>query len=240
LDGTPQTHDQLRVLANGRGTFDTIVGNLKALQQQPEDFNVRLRVNFTPDVVRDMARFLAYVGGLFGDDPRFSIQFHPVGHWGGPHDEEVETCDRRDANQLDLEFLKLATANGFTADSWRQSIMPFGSVCYAADPKSLVIGSDGSVYKCTVAFRDPRNLVGRLGPDGTLDVDAELMELWTGSGAEADHECRQCAFRPPCQGNVCPLARMNNGGKHTCPPVKEQIKQLLPLLAVRPGTPWTP
>jgi uncharacterized protein len=237
LDGTPDTHNKLRVLANGNPTFDTIVANLRTLQSRPDTFDVRLRVNFTPDVVRDMPRFLGYAGGLFGDDPRFSIQFHPVGQWGGPHDDQLETCERQDADQLNLEFLRAATESGFSGESWRQSMRPFGSSCYAADPKSLVIGSDGAVYKCTVAFQDPRNMVGSIDDSGTLELDDVRMGLWTRSGAEADDECRACAFRPACQGNMCPLDRMLQDGKHTCPPAKRQISQLLPLLALRPGAP---
>jgi uncharacterized protein len=237
LDGTAETHNKLRILANGNDTFDTIISNLQDLRERTDSFHVRLRVNFTPDVVREIPRFLAFVGDLFGGDTRFSIHFHPVGRWGGPHDDQLETCDNRSSDQLNLEFLRVASENGISTESWNQALRLYGNLCYAADPKSLVIGSDGSVYKCTVAFQDPRNMVGMIDKSGHLQLDQDKMDLWTKSGAESDPECRRCAFRPACHGNSCPLERMENNGAHTCPPAKRQIRELLPLLVTRPGAP---
>jgi len=233
LDGPSGTHDRLRVLRNGRGTFDTIIGNLMALRRLDADYRVRIRVNFTPDVGREMPSFLRFLGDRFGNDPRFSVWFHPVGHWGGPHDEEVEVCDERTGEEHVLDFMALASEAGFSLDSWREAMQPFGSVCYAASPRSFVIGSDGNVYKCTVVFRKPENLVGHLTPDGDLHLSDELMRLWTASGEETDSGCQACAFRPACHGNGCPVERMHRGGEHACPPVKKHIKQVLPLLATR-------
>lgn len=95
LDGPAETHDSLRVLQNGKGTFDRIIHNLLFLQSLDEDYRVRIRVNFTPEVAAAVPKFLRYLGERFGGDPRFSVWFHPVGRWGGPHDEDVEVCDER-------------------------------------------------------------------------------------------------------------------------------------------------
>jgi len=233
LDGPAQTHDSLRVLQNGGGTFDRIIHNLVTLRDLDEDFRVRIRVNFTPQVAAAVPEFLGYLGDRFGGDPRFSVWFHPVGHWGGPHDEEVEVCDERTSEQLGLDFMALAADAGFSLDAWRDAIQPFGSVCYAADPRSFVIGSDGNVYKCTVAFSKRENLVGHLSDDGDLHLSPDRLAMWTASGEETDSGCRACGFRPACHGNACPLERMNRDGQRACPPVKRNITQVLPLLATR-------
>jgi uncharacterized protein len=230
LDGPPETHNRLRKLAGGGKTFDTIFTNLCALQERADTFHVRIRVNYTPEVVAQIPQFLTFLGHQFGGDPRFSIHCHAVGHWGGPNDHLVETCEQKTAESVDVQFMGLALEAGFNLDSWKESMRPFGSVCYAADPRSFVIGSDGTVYKCTVAFNDPRNQIGTLAPDGTLDISAELHRLWIHSGEEADTGCQQCAFRPACQGNLCPLERLNTGQK-VCPPIKRNPGHYLPLLA---------
>jgi uncharacterized protein len=237
LDGTAESHNQLRVLRNGRGTFDTIVDNLTALQQSPEDFRVRIRVNFTPHVAREMPGFLDFMGARFGNDPRFSIWFHPVGRWGGPHDEEIETCDQRSAEELERAFTDAAADAGFPLTSWRQAMRPYGSSCYAADPRSFVIGSDGSVYKCTVALREPMNLVGHLTPTGDLQLRDDRMAAWVASGAEVDTGCQSCGFRPACHGDACPLERLHHNGQRACPPIKTNIRKVLPIIAVRTATP---
>ena len=41
------------------------------------------------------------------------------------------------------------------------SLMPSASVCYAAKPHSLVVGSDGQLYKCTLSFDEEFNKVGK-------------------------------------------------------------------------------
>jgi uncharacterized protein len=131
-----------------------------------------------------------------------------------------------------VQFMSLASDSGFDLSAMQDSMRPFGSVCYAADPRAFVIGSDGTVYKCTVAFNDPRNHVGKIDTDGCLNIQDELHELWTSSGEEVDTGCQQCAFRPACQGNFCPLERLQNGQK-ACPPVKRHPEYYLPILAAQ-------
>jgi uncharacterized protein len=233
LDGPEETHNKTRPLAGGGDTFNTIVKNLYGLRRRLEDFHVRLRVNFTPDSAQYIPRFLQFLGGEFGHDPRFSISFHRVGHWGGPNDDFVEICDQKSGEALEVEFMKLALEAGFGLDSWKEAVQLFGSACYAADPRSFVIGSDGTVYKCTVAFEDPRNRIGRVLQDGSLAISDELHALWISSGEEVDTGCQQCAFRPACQGNHCPLERLNRGEK-VCPPIKRNPNEYFPLLADEP------
>jgi uncharacterized protein len=230
LDGPRETHDTLRKLAGGGPTFDRILANLLSLRERPEQFHVRLRVNFTPDVATRVPEFLSFLGTQFGGDRRFSIAFHPVGHWGGPNDNELEVCDERTAVRHEMDFMALAQQAGFGMDAWKELLSPVGSICYAADPRSFVIGSDGTVYKCTVAFKDPRNQVGRLSAGGDLVLDEDLLRLWTSSGEETDSGCQQCSFRPACQGNSCPLERLRRGHK-VCPTFKHGFEVQLPILA---------
>jgi uncharacterized protein len=51
-------------------------------------------------------------------------------------------------------------------------------VCYAAKMNSYVIRADGSLSKCTVALYDPRNIIGRLNEDGTMEISTEKVAWW--------------------------------------------------------------
>jgi uncharacterized protein len=230
LDGPAETHDTLRVLADGSGTFDAILGNMCSMRDREEDFHVRIRVNFTPATIPHIPEFLTFMGSEFGSDPRFSIYFRPVGEWGGEQNHFFRTCDQGTADSHGIHFMSMAFQEGLGLDAWKESMHPFGSVCYAADPRSFVIGSDGTVYKCTVAFDDPRNQIGRITSDGSLSIDEQLHDLWTLSWEETDPECQKCAFFPACQGNMCPLRRLN-GAEKRCPAIKTHLKECLPLLA---------
>lgn len=236
LDGPAETHDTLRVLAGGCGTFNTIIANLRSMRYGEKNFHVKLRVNFTPATISHIPGFLRFMGREFGGDPRFSIYFRGVSCWGGEHDRLLKTCDQITADNQEIRFMSMALEEGFSLNEWKHAMQPFGSVCYAADPRSYVIGSDGTIYKCTVAFDDPRNQIGRITPDGSLIIDEQLHRLWTLSGEETDTGCQMCAFRPACQGNLCPLERLNRSEKR-CPTVKTHLDEYLPLLATEAITP---
>lgn len=231
VDGPPEAHDQLRVRADGRGTFARIYGHLTEMRDDDAEFRVNLRVNYTPDSLPLMPDFIAMLGRDFAGDDRFQLHVHPVGRWGGPNDDQLNVCDGPSASAEEIRLMSLALDAGFGLEAWRSMLKPHGSVCYAANPRSFVIGSDGTVYKCTVAFRDERNHVGTITRDGELQVDPGLMRLWTTSGEETDTGCQSCAFRPACQGNLCPLERMNRDGARVCPPFKVHHSEHLSLLA---------
>ena len=230
LDGPGQTHDTTRVLAGGGPTFERVLGNLRGLRDRANGFKAAIRVNFTPANLPLMPEFITFLGTEFGNDPRFSMRFRPVGRWGGPNDAQLEICEHGSGADLEIGLMELAMAAGFSLDTWKEGMQPFGSTCYAASPRHLVIGSDGTIYKCTVAFDDPRNHVGKLQANGDLNLREDLIRLWTRSGEETDTGCQACAFRPACQGNLCPLERIEGRPKR-CPTSKTHTSLLLPLLA---------
>ena len=230
LDGPAETHDQARVLMGGGASFGTILDNIRHMRDHLTDFHIVIRVNFSPANLPVMPEFVAFLGREFGNDPRFSIRFRPVGHWGGPNDQLIQICDHHAGEHNEISLMRLASECGFSLGTWQEGMQPFGSVCYAASPNHFVIGSDGIVYKCTVVFDDPRNHVGRLTPDGELHLIGEKVDLWTRSGEETDEDCQSCHFRPACQGNLCPLERLNQRPKR-CPTTKSHIQSILPILA---------
>ena len=230
LDGPAETHNRMRVLASGGESFDKILANLRRLRDSAQGFHLAIRVNFSPENLASMPEFITFLGREFGRDPRFSVRFRPVGRWGGPRDERIIACDHHSGVEEEIRLMEAAMEAGFNLGTWKEGMQPFGSSCYAASPRHFVIGSDGIVYKCTVAFNDPRNQVGRLDAEGNLNLRDELVELWTRSGEETDSDCQECNFRPACQGNLCPLERMDGRGKR-CPTTKTHTHRLLPLLA---------
>ena len=73
-------------------------------------------------------------------------------------------------------------------------------ICYAARANAFVVRSDGRVAKCTVAFQDDRNTVGRLTEDGGLIIDHErhlpwLRGLISGDSAELTCPARHVVWK---------------------------------------------
>ncbi|HEY0068405.1 MAG TPA: hypothetical protein VGE04_00395, partial [Chloroflexia bacterium] len=67
-------------------------------------------------------------------------------------------------------------------------------VCYASKPNSLMIRADGSIGKCTVALYDTRNALGRILPNGTLDIDSSKLRLWANGFATLDPDELACPY----------------------------------------------
>ncbi|MED4351255.1 radical SAM protein [Schinkia azotoformans] len=230
LDGMKEFHDSRRFLAGGGETFDTILGNLKAMKEIDEEFEIYIRINFDEDNLGNIQPFLDFLGDQFGHDSRFQTFCRPVGRWGGENDDDLPICDHRVAETKIWEFTEYGLDKGLGMSSIIESaIMPSGSVCYAAKPHSFVIGADGQLYKCTCSFNEEFNHVGQLLPDGTMDIDYDKVAFWVTGGEDKDTGCQACFFRPACQGNHCPLYRIRTG-KRPCTFEKKKIKQVLRLI----------
>lgn len=226
LDGCPEQHDAMRVLKGGGATFDRIWGNLKAARMVQERFSIKIRVNFNQQTLDQLSPFLSLLHSELKGDDRFSLFFRPVGNWGGPNDGNFQVCDKKPGEEASFEASRVAIGQGLRSEMVYPFLRPHGSVCYAADPKSFVVGADGTLYKCTVALDNENNKVGRLLPDGTMDLDQDRFALWVTSDDSDDPVCQSCFFRPPCQGSACPLVRIESG-QRPCPPEKKMVKRAL-------------
>ncbi|MGG1660859.1 radical SAM protein [Brevibacillus sp. NRS-1366] len=227
FDGTIDEHDQHRVLIDGGPTFERIYSNLMDIKNSDlKGFKIIIRTNVDEQNKSNMNQYIRLMSESFGGDPRFTNHFVPVQKLGGTNDSNLHLCDTKEL----LPFIDQALDAGLDFSLYRQLFKPHGSVCYAAKPNSFVIGSDGMVYKCTVAFDDERNHVGQLNKDGKMELYHNRLALWVANGAAEDVTCQSCYFRPSCQGEACPLERIENG-KTPCPPTKKNLKGYLRVLA---------
>lgn len=225
VDGDSTTHDRSRHLNGGGATFDVIWRNLLYLRSLEASFTVGIRVNVDEKNYTGAQRLIRLFTDEFGPDPRFTLDFHAIWDCNETASDDVELLTtNRDQAMTDLKLLALASnprdCLGFSA------LGPGARYCYAARANSLVIGSDGSLYKCTVAFDDPRNHVGRIETDGSIELDYDRFALWTSSDYRSDSNCQKCFYVPSCMGASCPLVRINTG-KQPCPTDKVNIGQTL-------------
>jgi uncharacterized protein len=173
LDGPEALHNQTRALANGRGTFERIWENLLQAKSSPRDFKITLRIHITPDNCEAMPCFVDLLRDTFFPDPRFSVFFKAVGHWGGPHDSKFAVLgDAAERNAIKALMTRLL------GEQSEPPSTPGDEVCYAAKPNNFLIRADGRIEKCTVALNKPANLVGNLNADGTLTFKNKVHQNW--------------------------------------------------------------
>jgi len=85
IDGVKETHDAQKPLANGKPTFDTVIGNLLAIRDtiKNRSFHISIRTNFTETMYSYIDEYMDTFYQYFGEDSRFSFFARPVGNWGG-------------------------------------------------------------------------------------------------------------------------------------------------------------
>lgn len=241
IDGIKDEHNKRRILHGGGDTYDTILNNIRYLKSTDYPFLVALRHNYDKESLPNVEKFINTISEEFGGDPRFTIMFQPIGKWGGSNDENLNVCEGKSVWQSQLYVKKLAVKAGFRNTFQAESFGPGGYVCYAANPRSFVIGSDGLIYKCTVEldYHD-RNIIGSIQSDGTMDLDWRKMGLWCETnGLQEGEKCTKCFFQPSCYGAICPKQWLDTNDVD-CPPEKIVIKEMLPLIALESNLPEPP
>ncbi|GAA1412453.1 radical SAM protein [Catellatospora coxensis] len=225
IDGSAQVHDSQRKTAGGLPTFRRIVENLRAMAQSDEKFHCVLRCNVR-DTDRDSILTLvddADALGFIRDDARFLVDIHQI--WSSDRQtvsggHALPGCASSLTREVDFFVLnRLLAEQGVRTTTYDRLPGIMGSACYAGKPNWFVVGSDLSLYKCTVVFDNERNQVGRIDPDGALVIDDGKNLLWTGSNALTDQGCTGCQYRVPCGGIACPLSRFTTGVKG-CPDMR--------------------
>jgi uncharacterized protein len=227
LDGPRSLHNRNRKLASGGGTYDRILYNLVEMTRRVDDFRVRIRVNLMPDSKKLVDEWLSKViAPRFSDDSRFEVSFHVVGKWGGRNDSELNVCKQSETAATYAAYYEKPGTLGIGDGPNRQLLTSHGWVCYASKRSALIIGADGVVYKCSVAFADERNKVGQVGADGHLQIDNERWKLWTDISSKDLTSCQICWLYPTCQSRKCPLTTLDQS-KPPCPMTREMYESLV-------------
>ena len=232
LDGTGKQHDEHRPTRGGKGTFDKILVNLAALSKRPEQFRVLVRFNYDRTNLSEFEGLCSSLTSQIGQDPRFSISLKPIGKWGGPNDERLDTCGTDEYLSIYTSLSGQAHAHGLKVEALQSKLNPKASnVCYAARPFSYIIGADGKIMKCTVALDTlPSNVIGKLREDGIPEIDPDKLYGWIRPFYQHDSDCKVCSFCPVCQGASCPLPR-HTSGTHSCPSIKGLLPEVLQILS---------
>jgi uncharacterized protein len=189
LDGPKAVHDLRRVTRQGKGSFDAVWKTLEMIKASPHDVEVLVRMHFDPNTIDLMLGETGLIKqvatSLVQGDNRFRLHFHPLGRWGGPNDKDISVFKSAFDEQAAIETLVAqALAAGCLPDQldqYRHDAVVGESghmICYAARSNAFVIRSDGRVAKCTVAFEDDRNTVGKLSPNGDLIIDHARHLPW--------------------------------------------------------------
>lgn len=208
FDGWEESHDALRKLADGGGTFDRIWRNVLATRASTEGFTIQFRIHVRRDNLESLETLLDNIADAFGDDPRYILDFEHLRNLGGEGGKSVERplslTELREVEaelraRYDARVAKAQAARNVPADTAPKGPVsaqgPIGGeqyICYAAKPNSLLIRADGRVGKCTVALTDDRNTIGSINPDGTVSIDNARLQPWVRGLSTLDQKALEC------------------------------------------------
>lgn len=228
LDGDKVTHDRRRPLVNGMGTYDKIIYNLDAYFNgiYRDKFTISLRVNIDKSNCSGFLSIYEWLKNRYKSD---RLIVYPGIVVLDKNELKASTClSRNEATNL---FLDLYKKHGILSEKLYPDDISIE--CSARKYNgNLLIGPDGSVYKCFEHLGNREMIVG----------DIHSSEIWSNYPIIAkflvgiDHynitECKYCSYLPICSGG-CPSQRFKNKYKgeiyDCCTPFKGKLKEYLSL-----------
>lgn len=207
LDGLKKHHDNLRVLKNGSGTWDTIFNNFKEINEiEDKEFNITIRINYHLGMLDDMEDFLKLLKDNLDINGKFSIYAIKI----TPPPEKDLDIDfvSNETDTMTIEYmLNLFHKLGISTTRYSPHLTPTGPVCYARNNNTFVIDTDGSIRKCTEYLEDDTiNNIGTV-EDGVFNINKDKLSQWLmpPQGLLNQKGCLNCPDYPTCCGGLCPI-----------------------------------
>jgi uncharacterized protein len=199
LDGDKDTHNQMRPLTSGGGTYDKILDNMAAtLDATPMAINVRVNVGLRNiDNVSHMLDVL--VERKFARRPNFVVYFAPI-EASTPESGSAfeEKMIRAEFNRAVLGLEEKARKLGFA--STVAAPTGFLGMCVAASKGGYVLTANGDVHKCWETAHDASKRTGTIFEPEKLhsSVNATIWQQWTPFDNDT---CKSCKILPMCGGH---------------------------------------
>lgn len=218
MDGVKEIHDQRRITAGGKGTFDQISENIQLYLD--EGFNMEVRMNLNDENVDDVPRFLEYVKEQgWQHYENFNIFLSPVTDYTGlgavgvlPAHEIEARVHKAVPDQLfkdvrvqlngDFARLNLPVSQALGESLMPGEFMPTMHYCEASGGRFYVFTPDNLVYPCNQIIGDSFWAIGTYSP--TLEIEEEKAALWEKRDVSNMPQCMECSVAFLCAGG-CPV-----------------------------------
>ena len=192
LDGDKETHDQMRVWRNGRGTFDEIFASIAAVAP-----HVRVRVggNFLPGQAASFEKLLDRLESTGVGKLLESVRFKPIVDTQHREQGTCTSCSDKAETQTFVQLGKSVERRNLAPKSQHgESLEAMLGPCELHWKNNYTIDPEGKVYKCPAVAGLPGLEVAKVTDGGAAEKIAPLLVLrpW--------EQCGDCAFMPVCVG----------------------------------------
>jgi uncharacterized protein len=202
IDGPRDIHDRQRPFASGKGSFDTIVANVRDIYEMVP---VDIGSNYAKENYQRFPELLDYLIGE-GIDPKKlkAMVFAPVmpkadGSMGGDFSHVCASTSEPWMIEAGLFLRGETIRRGFPVPKLASG------ACMIEFSNDLVIAYDGSIYKCPVLMGEEQFKVGTLA-EGISDYSrSHNLDVWK------NDECLDCAYLPLCFGGCRFMRKLRTG-----------------------------
>lgn len=207
LDGLSSDHNLRRPLTNGGGTFERIYENLINIKKCDRIFNMVIRLNFDENNICRIPDFMNLYKLNFGMDKRFSLYFRAIYPSGTARDKQIKFCSVFEGMTTIQKLWRIAVQKEI--GTYKMALpYPRQFYCEACLSNSIIVGTDGKVWKCTMEMNE-EDAVGILNDNGEIEFN-DKVHKWEGYSYKNDFRCLQCQLLPLCHGG-CLRARSIKG-----------------------------
>jgi len=220
LDGGEETHNKRRPLANGMGTFDTILSNLVDCEDVMP--RVSLRINIDKNNVhsgKEVTGLLREKGLLDKVTPylgKIMIEGDSV--------EKASCFDSCGFSKEEFAYYDKFTANDMYMNRYPRQIRNY---CGADSQNSYVIAADGKMYKCWHEIGDHTKCVGSVVDNVSGNENVRMRYLLFDPTTFG--ECSKCNLLPVCMGG-CPYYK-DDADRDVCSTYKFVLDNFLGVIA---------
>lgn len=225
IDGDKETHDQTRVLKNGKSSFEQILQNVDRAVELMPDCHIGIRTNIGKNNKTE------YPALYLKLSERWKEKNLHIYHAYVMDNSMDTTWERRRALELSTkEKIDFEVALADFGIKTKESLFPSTDkgVCTCMDNNAYVIDPNGQLYKCWADVgRDERAIGSLVTGVKRYDIVSQFM---IGSDKFSDGKCLGCSFLPICDGG-CNLYRVGKQEKDinydVCCINKEGLEKLL-------------
>ena len=225
LDGPRRIHDKRRPLRNGRGSFDTILENIKyATTKLKIGVRVNIDKSFDESLVSELLDELVEAGL----QKRVGIYFGQLEPASEICANIAESCyNANEFSAAEVRYYRRLHEHGFQI---LRLPAPIGVYCMAQIVSAFLIDPDGDIYRCFNHVGDKSKIMGNIR--NPINYEHPAFRKLFAFDPFADAACRECEILPICMGG-CPAKRVDRKlqGEELCETWKHNLHSMLDIIA---------
>lgn len=193
LDGSKEQHNRTRILANGNGTYDKVVSNIKLALQRGLPTTVRM--NVSPDNIVECLVAKEYIESQGWGNNNLWFDLQPI--FQASHVEHGQLYTSLFYNDVDATKKNLTLRHLPPISNFLYNNIPLKPVVKACDAECFYRFYDpfGDVYSCIASVGNKRKRIGTYWPEISFEEKSFLTRDIT-----TIPQCRSCKFALLCGG----------------------------------------